>query len=441
MRACKKIIAISAGWLSLILGIGFAWAGEGDIKSTSDADLSQAESGEEAGNPFVTGVDSQRSCTIIYASDGRIALAGNNEDWTSHFNDIWFLPPEKGKFGRVYFGLNFDGEHIPQGGMNDQGLFYDGASAETVIKSPQDSSIVPPVDDLHLKAMEECSTVEEVLRLYERYHMSVGDGQLLFGDRFGNSVIMEATGKVIRKKGKFQIATNFFQSRVEPGNITDSRYQIAEKIFENSENVSVDLFRRILNATHWEGHSGSMTVTLYSYICDLKKGDIYIYHFHNFEDAVKINLPDELKKGERYLSIVSLFPYESYAAILHKAYWIHDNLIETAFEKGVDGDEGALALFKKIKRGEYSNYKLSVVEGHLNALGYELLRDNKTMEAIKTFEYMVLEYPESANAYDSLGEAYMTAGNKGLAIKNYKKSLELNPDNEKAKNMLEQLQK
>jgi hypothetical protein len=127
-------------------------------------DLIQSESGEEASGQFVRELNFQQNCTLIYASDGRMALAGNNEDWTCHQNDIWFLPPEKGKFGRVYFGFNFNGEHIPQGGMNDHGLFYDGASAESVIKPPRDSSIIPPVDDLHLKAMEECSTVEEVLK-------------------------------------------------------------------------------------------------------------------------------------------------------------------------------------------------------------------------------------------------------------------------------------
>jgi tetratricopeptide (TPR) repeat protein len=421
--------------------MGLARAGEDRNKKTpaGAVDIIEAESDEEARSPFVTGLDSKKACTIIYASDGRPALAGSNEDWTYHLNDVWFLPPEKGKFGRVYFGLNFNnGDHMPQGGMNDQGLFYDGASAESVIV-PRDSSIVPFEGDLIQKAMEECSTVEEVLKLYERYHMSVGDGQLLIGDRFGNSAIMEATGSIIRKKGEYQIVTNFFQSRIKPENITDTRHRMAKEIFEKSENISVDLFRQILNATHWEEYSGSMTVTLYSYICDLKKGDIYIYHFHNFEDVVKINLRDELKKGERYLSILSLFPYETYAAKRHKAQWTVRFLYERALEKGVDGDEGAIALFKGIKRGDFDNYNLYVVEGHLNALAYELLGDNKTKQAIQTFEYAVLEYPESANAYDSLGEAYLKNGDTQKAIENYRKSLELNPENDNAREMLKKI--
>jgi cytochrome c-type biogenesis protein CcmH/NrfG len=51
----------------------------------------------------------------------------------------------------------------------------------------------------------------------------------------------------------------------------------------------------------------------------------------------------------------------------------------------------------------------------------------------------VIQFPESFNVYDSLGEGYMADGNNKLAIKFYKKSLKLNPDNENAKQMLEKL--
>jgi len=89
------------------------------------ADLIHVESSEKTMNLFVMGSDSQQSCTIIYASDSTTALAGNNEDYKSPFGTIWFLPAENGKFGRVYFAWKSNGRHFPQGGMNDQGLFYD----------------------------------------------------------------------------------------------------------------------------------------------------------------------------------------------------------------------------------------------------------------------------------------------------------------------------
>jgi cytochrome c-type biogenesis protein CcmH/NrfG len=50
-------------------------------------------------------------------------------------------------------------------------------------------------------------------------------------------------------------------------------------------------------------------------------------------------------------------------------------------------------------------------------------------------------YPESWIVYDSLGEAYMKGNNKDSAIQNYRKSLELNPDNTHATKMIDKLNK
>ena len=413
---------------------------EEKLNHSSPSEFDTPESFQFFQKAYPFGLDPSQSCTIIYASDGKIALAGNNEDWNRPIGNIWFLPAEKGKFGRVYFGWRFSGVRYPQGGMNDKGLFFDGATAENVVV-PRDSSKVPYEGNLILKAMEECSTVEEALKLYDRYDVSGSwGGQYLIGDRFGNSAIIEPQ-TIVRKKGKYQIATNFYQSKTKPENITDTRYRIAKELFEKSESISVDLFRRILNATHQEEYSGYMTATLYSNICDLKKGEIYIYNFHNFEDVVKINLQEELKKGERFHSIVSLFPYETFASKQYKAERTVGLLYERALQKGVEGDEGAIALYNEMKTGDYKIYKLDVGERQLNSLGYRLLGNNKLKKAIEIFKFVVSEYPESANAYDSLGEAYMKAGEKELAIKNYEKSLELNPKNENAKKMLEDLRK
>jgi tetratricopeptide (TPR) repeat protein len=48
-------------------------------------------------------------------------------------------------------------------------------------------------------------------------------------------------------------------------------------------------------------------------------------------------------------------------------------------------------------------------------------------------------YPQGFNAYDSLAEAYMTINERELAIQNYKKSLELNPNNTNATEILKRL--
>lgn len=75
----------------------------------------------------------------------------------------------------------------------------------------------------------------------------------------------------------------------------------------------------------------------------------------------------------------------------------------------------------------------------LNNLGYALLRRHKTADAIAVFRMVVDSFPQSANAYDSLGEAYAAAGDVARAIANYERSLQLNPDNGNAKQRLQDL--
>jgi len=112
-------------------------------------------------------------------------------------------------------------------------------------------------------------------------------------------------------------------------------------------------------------------------------------------------------------------------------------VFETLKEKGV---LSAIEQYKTLKSDFPDEYVFSARE--LNNLGYYLLNEKKKIkDAIEIFKLNVEFYPKNANAYDSLGEAYMIAGEKKLAIKNYEKSLELNPENTNASEQLESLKK
>lgn len=78
-------------------------------------------------------------------------------------------------------------------------------------------------------------------------------------------------------------------------------------------------------------------------------------------------------------------------------------------------------------------------EAGLNQFAYQLLDQESKAPAIELFKFIVELYPDSANAYDSLGEAYLANGNKRLAIDNYARSLQLNPANNNAADMLKRL--
>lgn len=114
---------------------------------------------------------------------------------------------------------------------------------------------------------------------------------------------------------------------------------------------------------------------------------------------------------------------------------IADEMLGIIFEKNVDE---AIKRYYEAKKNSFDEYNFK--ESQLNVLGYDLIQGKRYKDAIKIFELNVKEFPNSANVYDSLGEAFMLDGNKTDAIANYKKSLELNPNNENAKTMLQQLQ-
>jgi tetratricopeptide (TPR) repeat protein len=111
---------------------------------------------------------------------------------------------------------------------------------------------------------------------------------------------------------------------------------------------------------------------------------------------------------------------------------VADALFPIITEKGI---EAALQSYRSLKQS--SDYYVS--ENQLNALGYRLIGMKKVNEAIEIFKLNVEAYPQSANVYDSLGEAYQTNGDKQRAITNYQKAVELNPQNTNAIEMLKKL--
>ena len=111
-------------------------------------------------------------------------------------------------------------------------------------------------------------------------------------------------------------------------------------------------------------------------------------------------------------------------------------IIRIFVKQGVDA---AIEKYHQLRQN--LSAKEIMPEYTLNNIGYEFMRKKQYQEAIKIFKLNVEAYPESYNVYDSLGEAYMENGDKELAIQNYEKSLELNPDNENGKRRLEKLKK
>ncbi len=99
----------------------------------------------------------------------------------------------------------------------------------------------------------------------------------------------------------------------------------------------------------------------------------------------------------------------------------------------------AVNMYRKLKLENPTDFTVS--EDRFNRLGYDYLQKNELEKALVIFKLNVEFYPESANCYDSLGEAFMKNGNKEAAIVNYNKSLKLNPNNSNAVAALKKLEK
>jgi uncharacterized membrane protein len=102
-------------------------------------------------------------------------------------------------------------------------------------------------------------------------------------------------------------------------------------------------------------------------------------------------------------------------------------LQQTIETKGIDA---AVAQYRTLRAHGFPGPQES--ESDTNRLGYALLRTGETGSAIKLFQLNVETHPHSANVYDSLGEAYLAAGNRPLAIENYEKAIAIDPKKKSA---------
>ncbi len=178
------------------------------------------------------------------------------------------------------------------------------------------------------------------------------------------------------------------------------------------------LVRRFGSDIYFHNGGGGGFSSFIGFDKNLKKGVVVLANSRNSVTDIGLNILNTQFTAQEYF---------------YKAP-ITDTLLSVMNAKGI---EEAVQVFHKLYADE--DYKYDFSEDLLNTFGYELLQEKKIKEAIEVFKLNVELYPKSWNVYDSLGEGYMNAGEKELAIKNYEKSIELNPKNDNGKAILEKL--
>jgi CubicO group peptidase (beta-lactamase class C family) len=168
-----------------------------------------------------------------------------------------------------------------------------------------------------------------------------------------------------------------------------------------------------LSFWHW-GDNGSSK----AYVVALAGQRIGVAYFANSSNGLSIarEIVAEAVGGEQ--PAFAWLNYDSYKSP-------RNTLLKNIAAKGA---EAALREYREWRKGRAAGEVIN--EDQMNSIGYELLFSWKRVnDAIEVFKLNVEDYPQSFNVYDSLGEAYAVNGDKELAVKNYERSVELNPNN------------
>jgi hypothetical protein len=224
-----------------------------------------------------------QACTIFVITDEQQALFCNNEDWSNPKTRIWFVK-KAGHYGCAYVGFD---NGWAQGGMNTKGLTFDWVAGFKEKWEPDPNS-KPAKGNPSQRMLETCSTVEDAIAFFQNHREpSFSYAKILIADRTGTSVIIGA------KDGRIDIQQMKKSRGFGYGD------QVVSKMITEIPEPNLVNATKILRASLQEGQFA----TKYSNVFDLKSGDIFLFNIPNNETMVKLNLAQELKKGNHFYDI------------------------------------------------------------------------------------------------------------------------------------------
>jgi len=271
---------------------------------------------------FVLESTQPHSCTIFTTVQGDTVLFGDN--WDYHTGDliIGFYPPSAEGYGSVHFGyLKGTGANAYasfQRMVNDQGLAWAVNSIPRTKLNPHPEKTYAYIEDEFLGTIsEKAATVDEAIRIAQKFDF--GDSmivQIHIADANGDAVVIGPgrNGEIVftrKPAGEgYLLSTNFNLAIPEKGPV-DFRWDTATSRLETlreTQTLTPEFAGKILEAVHLKTLT---THTLQSNVIDLKNGDIYIYYMSQYDEAVKLNIAEELAKGQRIVETRDLFPADT----------------------------------------------------------------------------------------------------------------------------------
>lgn len=313
------------------------------------------------------------SCTIFTAVQEETVLYGDNFDFHEGDLVIGFYPPSGNGYGSIHFGYKKGQGQSYSRVVNDQGLAWAVNSIPRGKLNPHPERPYSHAEDNYFSTISKrAATVEDAIRIARFFDF--GDGlevQIHIADASGDAVVIgpgrDGEIEFTRKPAGqgYLLSTNFNLAIPERGPV-DFRWDTASSMLDTlhgSQTLTPEFAGEVLNAVHLKTLT---THTLFSNVIDLKNGDIYIYYMSQYDQAVKINIAEELAKGQRVIAARSLFP-DGIAEAGDASY----RAFETGFFAAIAAvilaglglvGAGVVWIAKKLKSGNKSGMAFAVSE-------------------------------------------------------------------------------
>jgi penicillin V acylase-like amidase (Ntn superfamily) len=245
------------------------------------------------------------ACSVLYYVDERTGkiYAVNSEDyWLDVDAYIQIEPQSKKKYARLWYGW----DNFAQGGINDQGLFFDAAVTPEQPKIPGYRN---PKNNLGDKILAHCATVQEALDFLEKEKIALSSGHLLFGDKQGDAVIVEWVDgeRMLHWRQDNQLLmTNYLLAEPEAGNFPCPRFQSIEERIAAMESAEDEITLLKVGNTFGQAvqlpradEKGRVGGTVYTSFIDITENTFFLSYQLSNENMVKLDLNEAFAQPKR----------------------------------------------------------------------------------------------------------------------------------------------
>ncbi|MCZ4407559.1 hypothetical protein O3Q51_01975 [Cryomorphaceae bacterium 1068] len=362
------------------------------------------------------------ACSMFKITKAGKTIVGNNEDWISPNSKFWFEGGKKGHYDVMYMGqLN----NFAQGAMNSAGLVFDGFAMDYLAVNNAEGKVSISISDAVREIMQTMNDVAEIKEYLATIDLSfLTTGMIVFVDKNGDYLIVEGEELILGSEPE-QCFSNFYYSQIESTDEVELvNFRNGMKYLSESEGkATIDYTGEVMkNMMSPEGS------TQYTTVYDLQELTVRVYLFHDYTNFVEFTLDEKIQEGDHQVMIAELFPQDSPGYRNYEQYNNSDH--PTFYLEELIGEES-------INEEEFEQMGFSWM---VNTIGYEWLDDKGDAKgAIEIFKFGTKLMPHNADLFDSLGEGYFKNEQFEKSAAAYRKSLELDPKNEGAKQKLKEI--